>query len=510
MKIDLNEESIASFVELYLLDHYDEHKAIPDFHMDWWRMATSPFQYIALAGPRDFAKSTAINHAFGLAGALFQQYPFQIKVSQKYDLACERIVAATTELATNQALRQHFGIRPGKFLRERQDDLIVECKDGYQFRMYAMGMDQAIRGITWGTMRPSLVIGDDVEDGEEILNPEYRKKVVRKILRVLLPMGGDNTKYIFIGTILHQASALAKLLRWKETWHSARYEACDAEVSEKSLLWSDKFPVARMKKIRQTFLDDGDLAGFNMEYRNIAVDWETSFFRPEDFVPMTDEDWKRPMIYYVGVDLAYTEEQASNWTAMIFGGIDSDGILHMIEERRGRWDGKQVIDEMYRLEALAKEMQEQNGQDKEGVREWFVESGAIKKTLDTTLQLRMPTEGYMNICPDLTPTKSKSTRATPLQARMRAKGVRWNTQASWFPDHQQELLEFTQEGTRGEYDDRVDADAWLGYGIKRMTTPPGEEEIERTELRMALRQAANEDMGEYETLTAYEFLRDQA
>lgn len=508
MKIDLNAASISSFVEVYLLKHYDEHKAIPDFHVNWWRMGTSTYPRIALAAPRGCAKSTSMNHAFGLAAALFQQYPFQIKLSSKYDLACERIDAARIELAGNQALRQHFGVRSGKFKRDRQDDLIVECDNGYEFRMYAMGMDQAIRGITWGTMRPSLLIGDDVEDGDEILNPDYRTKVTNKINRVLLPMGGDNTKYIFIGTILHQASALAKMMRKKDSWHSARFEACDAEISEQSLLWKEKFPAEKLIEIRQTYLDDGDLVGFNMEYRNIAVDWQTSFFRPEDFVPMTDEDWKKPMIYYVGGDLAFTETDASNWTVMTVGGIDSDGILHIIDERRGRWDGKQVIDEMYRIEAFCRQMQEQNEQEREGVREWFLESGAIKKTLDTALQLRMPGEGYMNICPDLTPTKSKSVRATPLQARMRSKGVHWNTRASWFPDHQQELLEFTQEGTRGEYDDRVDADAWLGYGIKRMTTPPDVEEIERTELRSALRQAANDEMTEYETMTGYEFWRD--
>ncbi len=507
MKVDLNERSISGFVENFLLSHYDEAKAIPPFHMKWWNLACDPWPKIAIAAPRKHAKTTALNHAFGLASALFQQYPFQVKISKKWELACERIYAAAEELKTNQPLRRFFGVK--RFLRDTKDDIIVECADGYKFRMYAMGMDQAIRGILWGTMRPKLILGDDMEDDKLILNPEYRAEVMQKIDRVLLPMGADNCKFIINGTILHQASALNKLLRMKG-WKSGRWEACDAEVSEESILWPQKFPREKMLEIKNGFIESGDMTGFNMEYRNIAVDITTSFFRPEDFIPMSEEDWFKPKTYYVGGDLAYTKNQMSNWTVLMLAGLDSDGILHFIEERRGRWDGKQVIDQLYALEALAQELQKRNDQDSTGVQEWYIESGAIKKSLDTALQLRMPEEGYLNIAPDLTPTRDKAVRAYPLQARMRARGTRWNTKSEWFMPHQEELLEFTQEGTRGEYDDRVDADAWLGYGIKRMTAPPSEEQMEAFELRASLREAANDDMGEYDTMTAYEFLRDQA
>lgn len=507
MRVELSARSIASFVENFLLDHYDERQSIPDFHLEWWDLVCSPRPRIAIAAPRKHGKTTALNHGYSLAAALFQAYPFQVKVSKKWDLACERIDAATQEIKTNKGLRTFFGIEAIE--RERQDDLIVRCKDGYRFRMYAMGMDQAIRGILWGTMRPRLILGDDMEDDELILNPEYRTKVMHKLNRVLLPMGGDTCKFLINGTILHQSAMLAKLLRMKG-WESKRYEACDAEVSEESIIWKAKFPQRVLLDIREGFVESGDMAGFNMEYRNIAVDESTSFFRADDFIPMTDEDWKKPKIYYVGGDLAYATNQMANWTVLYLAGLDSDGILHFIEERRGRWDGKQVIDEIYKLEALGKALQEYHQQEQVGVQEWYIESGAIKKSLDTALQLRMPTEGYLNIAPDLTPTRDKAVRATPLQARMRAKGTRWNTKADWFAPALEEFLAFTQEGTRGDFDDRVDAAAWLGYGIKRMTAPPNEEEIEWRELQTGLREAANERLGEYETMTGYEFLRDQA
>jgi hypothetical protein len=89
---------------------------------------------------------------------------------------------------------------------------------------------------------------------------------------------------------------------------------------------------------------------------------------------------------------------------------------------------------------------------------------------------------------------------------MRSKGLRFDTDGAWFPDYKQEMLEFAQEGTRGAHDDRVDATAWLGQGIKTMSPPETAEEQEQRELREAWGQArmpaANDD-----SCTGYERLR---
>ena len=103
----------------------------------------------------------------------------------------------------------------------------------------------------------------------------------------------------------------------------------------------------------------------------------------------------------------------------------------MVDLRRGRWDGKRVIDEMYSIEEAWHPQ------------EWFIEHGAIKATLGAALDIRMPTEGYFNICPDLIPTQDKAIRAMPFQARMRARAVRWDKDASWYPEAESEMLDFS-------------------------------------------------------------------
>ena len=138
--------------------------------------------------------------------------------------------------------------------------------------------------------------------------------------------------------------------------------------------------------------------------------------------------------------------------------------------------------------------------------EWFIEGGAIKEALGAALDIRMAEEGYLNLRPGLVPTKDKATRAVPLQARMRARGLRFDTEASWFADYKQEMLEFAQEGTRGAHDDRVDASAWLAQGIKDMTLPMNEDEQEKVILLDARRQARAAEAAD-ESCTGYEYHR---
>src|SRR5262249_2391236 len=161
------------------------------------------------------AKSTLLNHGFGLAAGLFGAHPFQIKVSRTYDLACEKIKQAKDELVGNEKIRSVFGFK--RFTMDTEDDFIAEFQDGYKMRMRALGMEQAVRGISWGTMRPNLILGDDMEDDEQVLSKKSREKAMNWFMKVLLPLGSSTCKFRIFGTILHKDSVLSKLLR-NQSW----------------------------------------------------------------------------------------------------------------------------------------------------------------------------------------------------------------------------------------------------------------------------------------------------
>jgi hypothetical protein len=60
--------------------------------------------------------------------------------------------------------------------KDTENDFIATFKDGYRLRMYALGMEQKVRGKSWGTSRPHAILFDDMEDDEQVENKERRAK----------------------------------------------------------------------------------------------------------------------------------------------------------------------------------------------------------------------------------------------------------------------------------------------------------------------------------------------
>ena len=488
MKIALHSDTVRGFVEKFLLSRYEESRPIPWFHREWWELVCSDHPRVVIAAPRSHAKSTAINHAYGLAASLFQQHPFQIKVSRTYELAVEKLRQAKEELTANETIRGIFAIK--RFLRDKENDFIVEMMDGYQFRMAAIGMEQAVRGYSWGTVRPTLIQGDDMEDDEQVLSADRRDKGMRWVMNTLLPIGNIDTVHRVVGTVLHNDSVLIRLLK-NDSWKGKIYEACDGDIAEESILWPEMFSRERLLAIRTMYASAGNLQGFNMEYRNIATDQSSGFFRREDFRAMAEEDQKKVddgrLTYYVGGDFAISTKQHRDRTVFVVGGMDADGVLHVVDVRVGRWDALEIINEMFSInEAWHPD-------------EWYLESGSILKTLQGALEVEQRKRNTYLPMSLMVPVNDKSRRSVSIQARMRARAVRFDKDNSWYAHLEEECLNFP----RGDHDDYVDALAWLGVGLARMVTPLTDDEAEEEDFEFRKREAMTFGAGGRSLWTGY-------
>lgn len=474
-RVTLSASAVEGFVTRYLLKRYDRSTAIKEFHRDWWRMACLPDPQVALAAPRGHSKSTSFNLGYSLAAALIRSDPYQLKISRTRAIATEFLRSVKNELAENELLREDFGILPIKeWERDTEDDFIASTEDGYQFRMLALGAEQPMRGTSWNTRRPSLIICDDMEDDEQVLSGDRREKMRNWFMRTLLPIGTVDTKFRVVGTILHAESLLKGLLE-AEGWTSKIYEACDADLSLPSILWPEQFPVKRLQNIRQHYIEMGNLVGFNMEYRNIAVDTTSGFFQLTDFIETETPDPYPRKTYYVGVDYAISTADRRDYTVMVVGGIDEMGYLTIADVRKGRWDGKQILDEMFSIQETFQPDQ------------WFVEAGSIQKALGAALEIEQRRRQVYLPLNLMVPLKDKMSRARSIQTRMRSHAVLFDKRSLWFPDLEQELLQFP----RGRHDDQVDAMAWLGLGLANMVTPLNDREYE-VEMQAEAKRARNE------------------
>jgi predicted phage terminase large subunit-like protein len=246
-------------------------------------------------------------------------------------------------------------------------------------------------------------------------------------------------------------------------WKTRRFRAHNPDFSE--ILWPEKFSKERLLAIRQSYANQGNLEGYSQEYLNYPLDESTAYFRRDDIVPMDDVDYITSKKYYGAVDLAISLQDKANWTAIAVGGVDSQNLLHIVEIRRGRWDSLEIIEQLFDM------------QQKYQFELFLMEAGAIEKAIMPLLNSEMLRKGaYINIFSQ-TPIKDKPTRARGIQARVRAKGVRFNKEGDWYPDFEEEFLRFPKAKT----DDMVDSLAWLGLILDQLTTANTPQEDEEEE-----------------------------
>ena len=450
---------IDGLTQGFLVHRYDAPVKTPKFHWDMWELCCSDDKYVAMAAPRGHAKSTAITHAYTLAMVLLRQRDFVLIVSDTETQAIEFLGDLKTELAENEGLKETFGIK--KLVKDTENNVIVRLNDGHTFRLLAKGSEQKVRGLKWKGRRPNLVVGDDLENDESVANPDRREKFRKWIFNALLPCGSDDCLFRFAGTILHLDSWLNRVLL-DEKWTTRKYAAHNPDFSE--ILWPEKFPRERLESIRQLYANQGDLSGYSQEYLNNPIDEGNAFFRKQDFIPMDTMDRISPKNYVAAADFAISEKERADFTVIMVAGIDENGLIHVVDVRRGRWDSLEIIDELFSV------------QKRYDIELFTFETEKIDKALGPFINARMiQTGNYLNIH-KITPSQSKLLRGRSISAKMKSGAVRFDTEADWYPALETELMSMTNAGSKGRHDDSFDAFAYIGMTIEqyRMASSPQE------------------------------------
>lgn len=450
---------------------YDNPKPVPEFHKEMWDLCCSDSPKVVIAAPRGHAKSTAITHAYILSMMLFRVKCFCLLVSDTEAQAVEFLGDLKTELESNETLVAKFGIR--KVLKSTETNVIVQFKDGAKFRIQAKGSEQKVRGLKWGGKRPDLIVGDDLENDEIVMNPVRREKFRRWFMNALVPCGSDTCLIRVVGTVLHLDSMLQRLLEDK-TWEHLFYQAHNPDFSE--ILWPEQFSKERLISIREGYLAQNDPEGYAQEYLNQPIAIENAFFNKDYFFDF-DRDKGKALLpnleYYAAADFAISEKEKADYTAIVVCGVDPDGRVYVVDARRGKWDADAIISELMAVQKMW------------SPNVFTFETAKIDKALGPFLDREMMRQGvYLNIV-RMTPTQSKTMRARSIQAMHKSGAIRYDKEASWYPDFEGELLTVADSGPRGKHDDYLDAFAYVGLTINQYYEAQSDKEIEEEEYELA-------------------------
>ena len=361
----------------------------------------------------------------------------------------------TQELQENKDIIELFGIKTNeegivKFEKDSQTDIIVSFTDGTKFRIMAKGSEQKLRGMLWNGARPDLIVCDDLENDEVVMNKERREKFKRWVYGALLPCRSQHGIVRIVGTILHMDSFLEGLMpretdkltvheplktyttRRTSQWKVVKYKAHSPDFQH--ILWPERRTAEEFRLIRQDYIDRGLADVYSQEYLNYPIDDSNTYFKKGDFSGMSERDREKKLNYYIAGDFAISQKETADYTVLVVGGMDEEGILHIKNVIRERMDGLEIVQTLLALHRAYNPIA------------FGIEDTQITKAVGPFLnRAMMESNTYINLLPLKPHGNDKLTRARSIQARMRAGAVKFDKGADWYQTLEDEMMRFPRD-----------------------------------------------------------------
>ncbi len=270
------------------------------------------------ADPRGFAKSTIVSFGYSLHQICHALRHFILLGSDTEDLASDLTGYIYLELLYNERIKCDFG----DLVRENWAvDDFVTLND---VRLKARGRGQRLRGLKHRQFRPDLVILDDMENDQNVRNPEQVRKLLTWIKGTVYPAIEADGSLLWIGTILARKSALSIAIHSdEEPYCNWRRKLRRAIQEDGTSLWPAKFPIEILLAQKKAM---GSL-DFNREKMNDPKDDEGAF----------REDWLRyfsrvevslpPMIVASFLDPSAKNGETNDFKAIVTVGLERDKMI---------------------------------------------------------------------------------------------------------------------------------------------------------------------------------------
>ena len=414
--------------------HYVRHPDKSDLHRYLFerlpRILASPGSELdAIAAPRGEAKSTIVTQLYTLYCIITGRKRYILLVMESIDQAYPMLEAIKTELGANPRLAIDFPQVAGGG-RVWQAGTIVT---GNNIKVQVAGSGKKLRGLRHGAYRPDLVILDDLENDEQVLSPTQRDKLHGWLKRTVLPLGaaGEKMDVVYIGTILHYDSVLARTLansgwttarfravirwpdnmalwdEWEARWQTDRdaadryYTEHQAEMDKGAVVsWSAR-PILELMKLRAR---DGH-AAFDSEYQNDPVSGEDApFANALQFWGALPPD----LLWFGAVDPSLGRLGASrDPSAILVGGYErATGKLYVAEAQITKRLPDRIIEDVIALHQRYR------------CQVWFVEAVQFQEFLRTELIKRSAARGIPVPARAVTPHSDKALRIESLQPHL--------------------------------------------------------------------------------------------
>lgn len=331
-RIFLARSSYEAFCQIYF-PHYFYLKPA-HFHRRLVSILEDTVQeMIAIIGFRGSAKSTHASMAYPIWQAIRGEHHFIILINDtgtQRDINIENI---KTEFEENRLLRTDFPlVKPkGRSTLKWTKGELELANDVF---ILGRSRGQKIRGLRYRQWRPSLVVGDDLEDLEWVRKKENRDKTERWLKSEVIPaIEETKAKLIIIGNLLHTDALMARLKKHKlmKVLEFPLYNRRTGEVT-----WKAKYPTQAAIDKQKARIEKTSI--WLREYLLKIVPEEGAVVTENDITYYSYKNlesvlYSRAKNSATGNDLAISEKDTADYTAMVSGIVireDGRDILYVI------------------------------------------------------------------------------------------------------------------------------------------------------------------------------------
>lgn len=335
---------------------------------------------------------TSLVRAYVAREILLRRCHFVLYISRSLGHAEMSTEAIKWMLLGSEKVRKIFGD-----IRKVIDDKVEGLDDDFSKKAWVAfgsvlvlprGVGQQVRGLNWRSWRPDLPIIDDLEDREEIQNPEIRKKIRSWFFQDLAwtgEQGDDAVPYFYIDTMKHSDS-LVNYVKKMDGWNTSIIPICGADlISRAPNFMSDKKIAAK----RIEYASIGQLDGFYMEVMCEAFAPESAAFKQEYFRYFNIEDIQprlKKMEKFVIADPARSANAMADYTAIIGVAVDYETrliyVLDVVIDHLTQHDMYRIMFQMCR---------------DIGAKVLGYEETGLKEFISYPLQVFQTTHGYHDI-----------------------------------------------------------------------------------------------------------------
>ena len=188
---------------------------------------------VNVIGPRGSAKSTIATLCYVLRAAVEGWEPYIWIVSDTIPQAQLHLENVKAELTNNRLLAKAYPRSTGRGPTWRAE--LIELPNGPVIEALSTG--QRIRGRRKNEHRPSLIIGDDLQNDSHISSATQREVSRQWFHGLLLRAGDKRTNVVNLATALHREALAVQLLE-APGWTSRRFPAIQTWPTNTEL-WSE-------------------------------------------------------------------------------------------------------------------------------------------------------------------------------------------------------------------------------------------------------------------------------